>query len=144
MKPTGGNPGSRSDVTCHVGEGKNLSPSERVTSHLTMQDDIRPGPLSQNENDLSLSTEITLTLGGFGQPTIGPCVELHTPDQGARLLTYSNLKRGVTMCFHVTFLSSCLSGMYASVAFSDRLAFQPDDKERGGVNLPAPSPEAVY
>lgn len=48
------------------------------------------------------------------------------------------------MFVHVTFQSGCLNGMYASVAFSDRVAFQPNDKERGGVNLPAPSPEAVY
>lgn len=53
-------------------------------SRLTTQDDFRPGLLSL--------CEFTLTLGGFGQPTTGTCVELHTPDQGVRLLTTSNLK----------------------------------------------------
>ena len=59
-----------------------------------MQDDIRPGPLSLRENECVLSHTLTLTPGGFGQPTKGPCVELHTPDQGVRLLTTSNLKEG--------------------------------------------------
>jgi len=69
---------------------RNLSLSERVMSRRKTQDDIRPGPLSLCENE-----EIfTLTSGGFGQPTIGPCAELHTRDQRARLLAISNFKEG--------------------------------------------------
>lgn len=48
------------------------------------------------------------------------------------------------MFVHVTFQSDCLYGMYASMAFSDHMAFQPYDKGWGGINLPTPSPEAVY
>jgi hypothetical protein len=59
-----------------------------------MQDDIRPGPLSLCENESALSRSLTLTSGGFGQPTKGPCAELHTPDQGVRLLAISNLNEG--------------------------------------------------
>jgi hypothetical protein len=58
-----------------------------------MQDDIRPDPLSHCENDIIMTLrhhDVTLTLGGFGQPTKGPCVELHTRDQRVRLLTYLN------------------------------------------------------
>lgn len=56
-----------------------------------MQDDSRPVPLSHCEM-ASVNDRDTLTLGGFGQPTIGPYAELHTPDQGVRLLAHSNLK----------------------------------------------------
>jgi len=55
-----------------------------------MQDDIRPDPLSHCENVIVFRPD-TLTLGGFGQPTKGIYAELHTPDQGVRLLAYSNL-----------------------------------------------------
>lgn len=56
-----------------------------------MQDDIRPGPLSLCEKGFDRKIVAPLTLGGFGQPTKGPFAELHTPDQGVRLLAHSNL-----------------------------------------------------
>jgi hypothetical protein len=100
-------------------------------SHLTMQDDIRPGPLSLREDECVLTHTLTLTLGGFGQPTKGPYAELHTPDQGVRLLAISNLKEGCR-CFFMTHSRDVASnGMYASVAFSDRFALQHYDKGGG-------------
>lgn len=91
MGPTGGIPGSRSDVLITSRKERNLSLSERVMSRQKTQDDIRPVPLSHCENE-SLFTQIfTLTLGGFGQPTNGPYAGLHTLDQSVRSLASFNL-----------------------------------------------------
>jgi len=95
MMPTGREPGKCTYIHRMYASEQTLAQvymSCNVSMVMTRSTTLSPDSTISCVSECVPCAPFALTLSGFGQPTKGPYAELHTPDQGVRLLAISNFK----------------------------------------------------